>query len=387
MYEENADLKSKSFSKELTEEQKNKEENPIENIISSPSNEINRDQILDNLNEYTSTMNFNVKQQTQSHEEKNVESSKKEKEKYSKDQNKKILFKLFLNYSEYSVETGQPRMNSKNFIKLMKDAEIFDKLFGIIQGDLVFSEFSKKLGKFFDFECFLNCLVSISEYKFPKEPKKKGLKILLKAWLIPFYKKIEEANVKSKKDNSIVYDDSVKLLLNSKYHMLRVLFTKYIDNPIKKFKTKSECMKALNKLWINLLREFDLLPFYIGIQKSLALLENAFASESEINSIVNLGTIFELPNNYNILTYKITDFGYFLKFSRFYYLLVITSNAIIDKDKDKFTPVGYITKKKYSIFFTGWKIPKSFLIDQKNSLVIRRFHAHFCQARKFLIQL
>ncbi len=109
------------------------------------------------------------------------------------------LKQLFLNYCDFSIENGNLFITYTNFMKLLKDASVFDndRVKSTNLNLLISSEcLTTNTVKAITFEQFLNCILRISELKFPtlyNKHQKSALNSLLHQYLLPLLERIESA--------------------------------------------------------------------------------------------------------------------------------------------------------------------------------------------------
>jgi len=106
---------------------------------------------------------------------------------------------LFLNYCDFSIDTGYIYLSQGNFLKILRDSGLFDSKFTKNQLSLIISkEFTAPSNqiKNLTFDQFLNLTLRISEFKDPVKYKvnpKSVLLGLLNNHMMPLITCIEQA--------------------------------------------------------------------------------------------------------------------------------------------------------------------------------------------------
>ena len=202
---------------------------------------------------------------------------------------KEKLKKLFEMYSDISEETGEWRMKSLKWKKLIKEAGLLDNRKGVTKSELeiIYSSNSKKKG--LTVQTFLTCVLQVGKLKFPSlavESEGVALKKIIISYLLPLY---DKHTIPLPHDSShlhnispttsqhiyyrIQYDQEVKLLLNSLYASLKEIYTIYFIGPFKRARSLKQVKQMTSKQILAFLHDFDLSPYPLSKQTALLMLQ------------------------------------------------------------------------------------------------------------------
>ena len=237
---------------------------------------------------------------------------------------------MFLNYCDYSIDSGDIFITYTNFIKIMRDSNIFDESKGVNQNAvsiIISKECSTNYNmiKHITFEQYLNTILRVSELKYPdifKKYPKSALKALLKNNIMPLMKRIESA-VENQSDDLqhslytvseltlklIVYNEDTQVIFSDILPLIKMMYTMYFEQEINNSKgKKSDLMKLSLKSVMTFSRDFELCPYLVH-QKACFLIwysiahsdtKQELANNPEIRCIVsssqNVGRQFTLSH-------------------------------------------------------------------------------------------
>lgn len=276
------------------------------------------------------------------------------------------LRRLFMQYSDISDETGISRLNSRNFLKMLKDANLIDNNLTSCKVDIVYCECNSKKEKVFGFEQFLNSIIKLAEIKFYPEfnrQKEEYTMLLIRKYLIPLSEKYLSVDDTSKfnisnKDNNPVfsYDNNVKTILNSIYPILKEIYEIYFFHHMKKAKTNADLTKITPKLLVTFMREFEISPALINKQKALAFLDFIVKPDQEIEKYFNMSDIF-IEIKYKNGTLVQMDCGIHFTLSRFFLFLTWTAVSVFEGLTFN---VDYSVSEKLFFLLTKMELSKGF---------------------------
>lgn len=194
------------------------------------------------------------------------------------------LKQLFLNYCDFSVETGAIHITQSNLIKLLKDSQVLDgRILTLNKLSIILSkEFKVPANhiKSLTFEQYLNTILRIAEFKdsegFAENPKQVLLTMLYKH-LIPVIEKIEGSieneqgalqvhtlyTVSDASLRMIILDNEVKSIFKDISPLLTQIYQKFFKQeliaqtgPGKVDRLLKQSLKSL----LAFLKEFELCP-------------------------------------------------------------------------------------------------------------------------------
>jgi len=271
-----------------------------------------------------------------------------------------------MQYSDISDETGISRLNSRNFLKMLKDANLLDNNLTSCKVDIVYCECNSKKEKVFGFEQFLNSIIKLAEIKFYPEfnqQREEYSMLLIRKYLIPLSEKYlliddsSKLNINSKDNNNLFsYDTNVKTILNSIYPILKDIYEIHFFNQMKKAKTNADLAKITPKLLVTFMRDFEISPALINKQKALAFLDFIVKSDQEIEKYFNLSDIFVVIKNKNG-THVQMDCGIHFTLSRFFLFLTWTAVSVFEGLTFN---VEYSVSEKLFFLLTKMELSKGF---------------------------
>lgn len=346
--EGNTQIETFKSKEEYEKEEDEKIGNPFPN---SQKNE-DYNNIQSPLGEVLSPENPNIKNSSIKEEAKEQTFNK------SPGKTRERLRKLFMKYCDISDETGKPKINARNYIKLLKDSGILDTNLNSCRANIIYCENCKQKEKTLTFEQFLNSLIKIAQEKFPQNFKKnrqEAILLVINYHLLSLLDKLiqnDEANktVVFGEDNYIPvkYDEEVKIMLNSIYSLLKDIYSVYFLDHLKKAKTDSALSKITPKLLVVFMRDFEISPLLINKQKALIMLDFLVQPPSTLLPLVDLSNVFYAikDKNDNLID---QDCGVYFTLSRFFVFLTWVAVATFEgiKLNHTYTTAGLLIQKNY----------------------------------------
>ncbi len=261
---------------------------------------------------------------------------------------------LFLRYAEVSSETGIPSMKSRQFLKILQDAELLEAGTRLDRprADIIYSCNTKGRRGFMTFEVFLTCLVKVAEAVLPEvavQKRSKAVEQLISQWLLPLQEKMANQSMELQSSRSksasdlaattavIVYDPAVKELLASILPILKDIYDVYFGNAFKVVKNYRQIAQTAAKQLIVFLREFDLTKNFVQKQTALVMLENLVHTPDD-----KLTNCKEVPAIFGDLT---QDYGCYFTLSRFFVFILWVAVTGFDStkgDPQLYTSVGTV---------------------------------------------
>lgn len=177
----------------------------------SNTNNINTNLLINNSTNYSNS-NFASKNMQINNSTNNMQCNANQNsmlntsgKKYNQDEIRYKLKKLFEYYCQFGERLNTSCLKSNKFIKFSSEADILDEQITKTRLELIFSSENKTKSKAqIDFECFLNCLIKVAEFKYTNEYKgpNKCLQALIDDKILPLYEKVFNSNNNNNYNNS-----------------------------------------------------------------------------------------------------------------------------------------------------------------------------------------
>lgn len=247
---------------------------------------------------------------------------------------------IFEKYCEKSNDTLIPKITSRGFVKILKDSELIDKAFTSTKAELIFFEISSQKEKKLNFEQFLSSLIKIAEIKNPSlfsTDQKKAVNYIFQKLPCELEFK-EESKIELSNYPISIFDEEVKLMLNSVYNPIKEIYNHFFYNKINQIKTLSGIVNTSPKLLISFLREFNLNPQLINKTKAIQLF-NSIVNNEFINADLVFNKNVEKKSN----TYQ--DIGTYFPLSKFFVYLSFLSYSLFEGENFQYSNAGFINIK------------------------------------------
>ena len=141
---------------------------------------------------------------------------------------------LFWRYAKVSDETGSIHLNTRQYVKLLKDSNILDNTkVSKSQAEVIFVSVSGRKGMTFD--SFFQSLIKLSEIKYKAtylSDNAAALSKIVTEHLLPLYENPRENPSPHKLNISfdqLIYDSEIKIMLNSVYTTINDIYNWYFD--------------------------------------------------------------------------------------------------------------------------------------------------------------
>eukprot|EP00826_Nyctotherus_ovalis_P032478 TRINITY_DN2617_c0_g4_i5.p1 TRINITY_DN2617_c0_g4~~TRINITY_DN2617_c0_g4_i5.p1 ORF type:complete len:542 (-),score=126.93 TRINITY_DN2617_c0_g4_i5:592-2217(-) len=218
---------------------------------------------------------------------------------------KERLRTLFWRYSKISDETGAVCLSMRQYVKLLQDSEVIDGLkVGKSKAEVVFASAAGRKGM--NFEAFFKSLVKIAEIKYKNlysESELKALEEIVAKHLLPLYRSVlNESSLPVKTlvpFEEVVYDATIKAMMNSILPVLREIYSLYFEELFKKVKTNEQRLQISSKQVFAFARDFELFSNGLVSKPIVFSMLDTLMNTSEDKLTNNFGDskIFYTENN------------------------------------------------------------------------------------------